>query len=107
MTFNVDGGPAFPSDPFRFETHDPETGKVNGYAEVTQPGMSLLDYFAGQTLVALGTWTPSYGQHTVGHDREHANRARYAYEQAAAMLNERERILAATESHAVSTPVDE
>ena len=51
-----------------------------------QRGMSLRDYFAGQALVAMGTWIPI---HTNEWSDEQA-RAIFAYAQADAMLVERE-----------------
>jgi hypothetical protein len=58
-----------------------------------QPGMSLLDYFAGQALVALGNWVPQgHGMHGwLPPERLKQLRAEWAYEQAAAMLKARER----------------
>lgn len=78
-----DGGPAFPTEPN------------------TQPGvyvhhgMTLRDWFAGQALAAIGTWTPGelpfdlmYGTDE-WHQWSISRRASYAYRQADAMLAER------------------
>jgi len=74
--FEKNGGAAFPIDT----------------ANVTFFGLTVRDYFAGQALVALGTWTPSY-QATIGGvvnpAEVHAARAQWAYAQADAMLQAR------------------
>ena len=50
------------------------------------PGMTLRDWFAGQALVAMGTWNPiPYGKSGDIHEA----RAEYAYATADAMLAER------------------
>lgn len=56
---------------------------------------TLLDYFAAQVLVAMGNWTPSFPTtHYHGSDEwvaeAHGARAKYAYDQAEAMLKERQ-----------------
>ena len=70
-----DGGPAFPSE-----------GRIGDVPYVmTNPGMSLRDWFAGQALAAMRP-TPDYsagpGNHTI---------AQRAYAVADAMLAERQR----------------
>ena len=50
-----------------------------------QRGMSLRDYFAGQALVAMGTWTPN---HNSDFTPEQAKAIR-CYQMADAMLAER------------------
>jgi hypothetical protein len=61
-----------------------------------ETGMSLRDWFAGQALVAMGTWTPYAvvnGKMKAVSDplEAHAVRAAYAFAQADAMLSERDR----------------
>ena len=51
-----------------------------------ESGMTLRDWFDGQSLAGMGTWTPS-GKAAL--DRE--ERAAWAYGQADAMLREREK----------------
>lgn len=52
------------------------------------PGMTLRDWFAGQALVAMGTWIP--GPRIADSLAEvHEARARYAFDAAAAMIAER------------------
>jgi len=71
---NAEGGPAFPV--------------VSGTQIAF--GLSIRDYFAGQTLVAMGTWCPQMSDGgPVLHASVHAARAAYAYAQADAMLAER------------------
>lgn len=68
-----DGGPAFP-----FGQVSEQTGRpINGYHN---DGMSLLDWFAGQALITAMSW-----------DHKEDATARMAYDQAEAMLRERER----------------
>lgn len=64
-----DGGPAFPC--------------VEGPPNEFFKGLSLRDWFAGQALVGLGTWSPGL----VPMDAD--ARAQWAYEQADAMLKMR------------------
>lgn len=62
------------------------------FPTTTREGMTLRDYFAGQALIAMGMWTPSYKASIGGKvfDFEiQAARARFAYEQADAMLEAR------------------
>lgn len=65
-------------------------------------GMSLLDWMAGQALTGLGTWSPcdkDFREETAGlghqdpewHAAANRARARYAYDQAYAMLVEKRR----------------
>lgn len=58
-------------------------------------GMTLLDYFAGKTLVAMGTWTPGkdgrFDSDLEAERSRHQRRAMFAYDQAEAMLAERKR----------------
>lgn len=54
------------------------------------PGMTLLDYFAGQALAGIGAWCPTDSDgYAVDEERRAGMRAKWAYAQAAAMLNER------------------
>lgn len=55
------------------------------------PGMSLRDYFAGQALAGIGTWTPEHGGGVLSTSAAMQARALWAYEQADAMLAERNR----------------
>jgi hypothetical protein len=90
----VDGGQAFPQM------------AAHGHKDY-ESGMSLLDYFAGQALVALGNWAPRAQAGEVvatrgldgtvstkwpGPDELKRLRAEWAYQQAAAMLEERKRM---------------
>lgn len=71
-----DGGPAFPLHP----GINPDWGHCNG--------MSLRDYFAGQALVSMGTWSPSLpdGSYPNGRQEIQVMKARWAYDMADAML---------------------
>ena len=73
MTHKPDGGPAFPGT-----TSQPNERGV--YYPVHHQGMSLRDWFAGQALAGMGTWSPG----NVALDQE--GRARWAYAQADAMI---------------------
>lgn len=79
MAKQTDGGIAFPL-----------SRESEGWFE---PGMSLLDYFAGQALVALGNWSPTQTGVTMQKwpppDEIKRLRAEWAYQQAAAMLEAR------------------
>lgn len=56
-----------------------------------QRGMTLLDYFAGQALAGIGAWCPTDSDgYAVEEERRAEMRAKWAYIQAAAMLNERQ-----------------
>lgn len=72
-----DGGPAFPQT-----TTESYGGEL---AVDVSGGMSLRDWFAGQALIGMGTWSP------VGSPMEPTARAEWAYQQADAILAERER----------------
>lgn len=72
MTDRNDGGPAFPHETY------------NGAPLSFGCGMSLRDWFAGQALNGMGTWSPN------GMPGNHKARADWAYEQADAMLKARE-----------------
>lgn len=61
-----DGGPAFPAE------YGPKT--------FCSTGMTLRDWFAGQALVGMGTWSPGLTPMDIN------ARAQFAYEQADAML---------------------
>lgn len=87
MSGRDDGGPAFPL------VLDLDRA-VSG---VPTNGMSLRDWFAGQALIGLGTWTPLVGEETylmfnVTHEEQRRRRAEWAYQQADAMLAEREKL---------------
>ena len=80
-----DGGPAFPVQ-----------DQVNEWGYAMQPGMSLRDYFAGQALVGIGSWYPddvNLRKDRVWYtDTEKMTlRAKWAYNQADAMLAAREK----------------
>lgn len=66
-------GPAFP-----FNAAD------HGYEP--SAGMTLRDYFAAKTLVAMGTWAPVAPEEWSHRDVVQKMRAEFAYEQADAML---------------------
>lgn len=73
-----DGGPAFPV-----------LGNIAHNSDwVSEDGMSLRDHFAGQALVALGTWmpVPKSGHPSLHSDETLKSRAEIAYRQADAML---------------------
>ncbi len=70
----------------------PRTGEGFGNANYDTPGMSLRDYFAGQALAGMGTWTP-YGYNPLGDNRSLSDRSAWAYRQADAMLAERARTI--------------
>ena len=53
-------------------------------------GMTLRDWFAGQTLVAMGTWAPVEPEEWSHRDVVQKMRAEFAYEQADAMLAARQ-----------------
>ncbi len=72
-----DGGSAFPC----------EGGHDSGL--LSDPGMSLRDWFAGQALAAMGTWVPGYSDFS-GLDKDVDRRAAYAYRMADAILEARE-----------------
>ena len=73
-----DGGPAFPVP--NIDDH--------GQSWPPIPGMSLRDYFAGQALVGMETWSPLSGTDAVVATQQQRQMARalWAYEQADAML---------------------
>ena len=78
MTKQDDGGLAYP------QPYTQMTGEDHG--------MTLLDYFAGQALVALGNWVPRESATVSGWPNPteiKRLRAEWAYEQAAAMLDAR------------------
>ena len=52
-------------------------------------GMTLRDYFAGQALIAMGTWSPGTPTALTSRGEIWALRASYAYGQADAMLKAR------------------
>lgn len=55
-----------------------------------QGGMTLRDWFAGQALVAMGTWAPVEPEEWSHRDVVQRMRAEFAYEQADAMLAARQ-----------------
>ena len=62
----------------------------SGYGlSMRDPGMTLRDYFAGQALIAMGTWSISNVPLFTADADIWAARARAAYEQADAMLKAR------------------
>ncbi len=69
-----DGGSAFPF----------EGGENNGISP--EGGMTLRDWFAGQCLVAMGTWAPVEPAEWPHRDVVQKMRAEFAYEQADAMI---------------------
>jgi hypothetical protein len=76
MSPRDDGGPAFPSE-----------GEGHGNPKYHSPGMTLRDWFAGQVLIAMGTWSPAPYNHYAA--QRVAAQAAHAYEVADAMLAER------------------
>lgn len=74
MNNKNDGGPAFP----RSETGSAETGQIDPGAE----GMSLRDWFAGMAMQRLLAEGGRFTEPEIGAD--------FAYQQADAMLDERE-----------------
>lgn len=87
MSTQRNGGPAFPADSFGSQHN---------------PGMSLRDWFAGQALAGLGDWTPDgpevFDEHggrmyhgtPAGDAAAVMVKARWAFQQADAMLAARE-----------------
>lgn len=73
-----DGGPAFPM-PYSTDEHDNPCNST-----LAEHGMTLRDWFAGQMLVGMSTWSPD------GITMNHEARAHWAYAQADAMLDARE-----------------
>lgn len=87
MARRNDGGAAFPMP----------AGPKDGYGNPTNPpqrGMSMRDYFAGQALIAIGSWTPLDGMvrgelieamaDVTLEERTHRVRAAFAFAVAAA-----------------------
>lgn len=76
------GGPAFPES----LAIDPSGDVHSGWE-----GMTLRDYFAGKALVGMGTWAPlSINGHSAANNEQVWERkAKWAYEQADAMLEAR------------------
>ena len=79
MTTKNTGGPAFP--------HVTRQVYDNCTQRITDGGMTLRDYFAGQALAGQGTWIPPM---KIGEGHIEA-KARFAYDLADAMLAEREK----------------
>lgn len=52
-------------------------------------GLTIRDWFAGQALVAMGTWCPSVGKRDPSPAEIRKARAYYAYAQADALLSAR------------------
>lgn len=73
-----DGGPAFPTDP---KNHGYEGAAGTG----ANPGMSLLDYFAGQSLVG------ELARRASGWGYDNVEELARCYKSASAMLAERAR----------------
>ena len=71
-----DGGPAFPHP-------NPNYSQDYGWRHRAFGGMTLRDWFAGQALVGMGTWTPGAKANNL------PAKAHYAYELADAMLKAR------------------
>jgi hypothetical protein len=78
-----DGGPAFPGECVRVTRQD---DVVIRQEDIQWPGMSLRDWFAGQALAGYRAKNFNYD---VGHD-EQGTVAKWAYEDADAMLRARE-----------------
>jgi hypothetical protein len=72
MATKDDGGPAFPI---------PNDDRPGAYE--AHPGMTLRDWFAGQALVGINSWSPG------SKPMDPAARAEWCYEQADAMIAER------------------
>jgi hypothetical protein len=81
MSAPKDGGPAFPISMNMLKTTENEA--VFG----SHPGLSLRDWFAGQALTAIGTWSPPGTFSTAD---VFTSKAKWAYAQADAMLRARE-----------------
>lgn len=81
-----DGGPAFP---------EPVAISPMGDTYTAYSNMTMRDWFAGQCLIAMGTWAPPFDwtQGEYGSDDFHVKanevRAAFAYAQADAMIAER------------------
>lgn len=83
-----DGGPAFPETRYG--------GHYSRHPVDQLPGMTLRDWFAAQTLVAMGNWMPYAGSlQSIQYDSDEFHkrmvqaRAKHAYLQADAMIAER------------------
>lgn len=85
MTDKIDGGAAFPHPQHETYNHQQKRWEEVG----ASGGMSLRDWFAGQALVAMGTWSPDSAAMAATHKERQKLRAEYAYAQADALLAER------------------
>lgn len=81
-----DGGPAFPMQPYRIDLGD------GGYSESVFPqfGMTLRDYFAGQSMAAMALWLTQQFKGDPDFEKHLALCAEAAYKQADVMLKARE-----------------
>ena len=88
MSKRNDGGPAFPGK--RFENVSSYIGdqEVKTAQEISYPGMSLRDYFAAKAMQGLLASETARDPDRM-RDADHV--AKYSYEQADAMLAEREK----------------
>lgn len=84
-----DGGPAFPATRAE-EIPIAQSENLTDWADVTYPGMSLRDWFAGQALAGLLSHGPHPDLKNMGSDRLSKHIAGAAYQIADAMLAARE-----------------
>ncbi len=77
--------------PSAFPVNAANLGDAGAYP--AEPGMTLRDWFAGQALCGMGTWCPCRGDGYApsGEDAVRQAKSEWAYKQADAMLEQRER----------------
>lgn len=83
-----------PENPRAFPLPAASFGPAGDFA-VAEEGMTLRDWFAGQALMGMNTWTPCPPEGFKVGPADHANnqrlRAEWAYQQADALLTARQK----------------